>query len=879
MIPSIRESILAAKDKESLGSVVPENSSLMQLKYIFASLKTYESRYYNAKDFCTHFENQPLNVSEQMDVDEFFNLLVDKLEIHLKGSKYDNPFLYEFGGTISNDLIRKGCPHISEKEDGFSNIILSVKKSLQESLANYVEGEMLEGDNAVYCEKCDKKVNTLRRTSIKKLPRTLILVLKRFEFDYDNMCKFKVNSFCDFPLELDMEPYTQEYLKKHQDVDIQDENTNGISNRKNFQNINQMMDIDNESVSSVRYNNYKYNLKGVIIHTGTAESGHYYSIIKDNYPNSQRWLEFNDSNVKEYDFDDLAGEAYGGSDTIINKDNKREVIDRSTNAYVLFYQRDVNPGSNIEANYYYQNNYIHQLVNDAASHSSRYQYKISNISEKILDKVNTDNFQFWVGKNLFSKEYMEFVIELLIQNSQKNLKLAFDRNNNLLTINEKLQMILKMNTRDAVFARQIQLSDQFSLSHVPNELDDILFKFSSIYFFSIMLRAKDKSQLPKLLKSLKALINISINNANFILEEFSHHEVVQEYIIDCVVIEMRNMAIGVVYCAMLKIFNSFISGAISKDIFIKSSLIVFMNNLLQIVVRYNVEKKDSLKDLTHVYALIWRFANLGGGVGSAIYQATANVMNINIDFINYTKSYLVNVGFLEFVSLIYQRKSNDTIDISKCEFVQKTNTLLNEPRHKFISQKLTYKIDKLSAFEEILEKKQIDKMILQRNEGYLLMAYCDILSKCDKFTSPRTTNVEPRQVVYPEIELPDRLKDMNDLTNPLLLMTLFSEVKSKQSSLCLAMLLEQVCYNNPIMTNAVNGSICKVINALDSFELEYVMTIFRTLIKIGDSLQTKRIKDLLLAYSDVLLGNLKFYKFTEWNVDFIIRVSYINLDL
>jgi len=46
---------------------------------------------------------------------------------------------------------------------------------------------MLEGDNAYLCAQCDKKVSTLKRICIKKLPNHLILVLKRFEFDFDTM--------------------------------------------------------------------------------------------------------------------------------------------------------------------------------------------------------------------------------------------------------------------------------------------------------------------------------------------------------------------------------------------------------------------------------------------------------------------------------------------------------------------------------------------------------------------------------------------------------------------------------------------------------------------------------------------------------------------
>ena len=51
------------------------------------------------------------------------------------------------------------------------------------------EGEVLDGDNAYQCEKCDKKITAVRRMCLKKLPNHLILVLKRFEFDYDTMQK------------------------------------------------------------------------------------------------------------------------------------------------------------------------------------------------------------------------------------------------------------------------------------------------------------------------------------------------------------------------------------------------------------------------------------------------------------------------------------------------------------------------------------------------------------------------------------------------------------------------------------------------------------------------------------------------------------------
>jgi len=72
----------------------------------------------------------------------------------------------------------------------------------------------MDGDNMVYCEKCEKKYPAIWRQCIKKLPKTLILVLKRFDMDYEIFQKKKVNDFCEFPIELNMEPYTKEGLNK-----------------------------------------------------------------------------------------------------------------------------------------------------------------------------------------------------------------------------------------------------------------------------------------------------------------------------------------------------------------------------------------------------------------------------------------------------------------------------------------------------------------------------------------------------------------------------------------------------------------------------------------------------------------------------------------
>ena len=56
---------------------------------------------------------------------------------------------------------------------------------------------------------------------------------------------------------------------------------------------------------------FVYQLVGVLVHSGSANSGHYYSYIKERGVDNPRWLEFNDRIVREFNFADLAKECFG----------------------------------------------------------------------------------------------------------------------------------------------------------------------------------------------------------------------------------------------------------------------------------------------------------------------------------------------------------------------------------------------------------------------------------------------------------------------------------------------------------------------------------------------------------------------------------------
>ena len=120
-IPSFRESILNSECK------IEEKNALYQLKYVFNNLKFSDCQYFTPIEFTKNFDNEELNVREQMDIDEFFNLLIDKIENHLKGTNNENLIKYFFQGRNTDELIfQENCNHHRKNDISFYSIQLQI---------------------------------------------------------------------------------------------------------------------------------------------------------------------------------------------------------------------------------------------------------------------------------------------------------------------------------------------------------------------------------------------------------------------------------------------------------------------------------------------------------------------------------------------------------------------------------------------------------------------------------------------------------------------------------------------------------------------------------------------------------------------------------
>ncbi|KAL2134738.1 hypothetical protein VTI74DRAFT_10980 [Chaetomium olivicolor] len=285
---------------------------LYQTQKLFGFLQNSIRPFINPEDCVASiktYEDAPIDVVIQMDVDEFYNLLFDRWEGQFLNNEEKNRFRSFYGGQLVQQVRSQECDHVSERFEPFSAIQCDIKgkSSLQESLLAYVDGEIMEGDNKYKCSTCDRHVDAVKRASLKDIPDNLIFHLKRFDFNLRTMQRSKINDYFSFPTRVDMRPYTFDHLN------------NPSEERKE--------DI--------------FELVGVLVHSGTAESGHYYSYIRERPTTCDRptWIEFNDETVSTWDPASMAASCFGGPDSQGDFPPNGVVFDKQYSAYMLFYQR------------------------------------------------------------------------------------------------------------------------------------------------------------------------------------------------------------------------------------------------------------------------------------------------------------------------------------------------------------------------------------------------------------------------------------------------------------------------------------------------------------------------------------------------------------
>ena len=281
------------------------SSIILSLQRLFFDLTTNHSPV-SAKNLIKSFGWTREQIQIQHDVQEFNQLLIEVMENKMKGTADEGSFSKMFTGKYNNYIQCLNVDYHSEIKETFNEIQLTVKgyKNIYESFDSYTAEEILDNEDRIQTEKYGKQK---AKKGIKFLffPPVLLLHLKRFEYNSKKDNLVKINDYFEYYDEIELSKYLDPSAENYSKED----NT--------------------------------YILHSVIVHQGSANSGHYYAYIKQN-KHPKDWLLFNDEHVRPADRYEIFKQNFGGNYEIFkNKGGLGEIVSNNINyersAYILVY--------------------------------------------------------------------------------------------------------------------------------------------------------------------------------------------------------------------------------------------------------------------------------------------------------------------------------------------------------------------------------------------------------------------------------------------------------------------------------------------------------------------------------------------------------------
>ncbi|XP_069069987.1 ubiquitin carboxyl-terminal hydrolase 12A-like isoform X3 [Pleurodeles waltl] len=268
--------------------------TLSEIKKIFNALQKKKSVSTSKLAACLG-----LKPFKQQDVPEVFHLLLNKLDHELSNGLLFKK-LYEstmVSLTECTQCVKKDGLHI-----GCNIVILPLPVSslrngeqccsVTDALEHFLRSSEMKGENQMYCSDCREKTDATLRQALTRLPRILVVQLKRFDFSF----------------------YEQRFVKLD-----------------NAMHINTTLEVPCEM--ELQKDKKSYDLFAICDHYGGFKSGHYSAIIKPE--ENDKWFRFDDSIVTSEEILDpereksLRGKSSG----------EKYDLSRSRTAYVLMYRQ------------------------------------------------------------------------------------------------------------------------------------------------------------------------------------------------------------------------------------------------------------------------------------------------------------------------------------------------------------------------------------------------------------------------------------------------------------------------------------------------------------------------------------------------------------
>lgn len=349
-----------------------------QLQMLFAQMQLTQARAVSTRNLTTSFGWEAADAFTQHDAIELCQVLLDALEKAMAGTEQVTLIDDIFKGVMCDYVHCLGCQHENARHDPFLDVPLVIKgfgethavKSVEEALRKFITPEVLDENNLYNCEACGNKCRAVKGLRFERFPYIVMLQMKRFDFDYSTMDRIKLCDRVSFPYTLDLADYIEggkvdkEVMEKATSCEKHngDETVMKNDDEKDDEGEDKMKDEpekeekeeDEETTEMTQEEEEEekkeeeekssgmlYDLYAILIHSGSANGGHYYAYIKDY--RSGKWFQFNDSTVTEIGDADIKQVFGRDSDSDSNSWYSQNAYYRRSScgvtAYMLMYRR------------------------------------------------------------------------------------------------------------------------------------------------------------------------------------------------------------------------------------------------------------------------------------------------------------------------------------------------------------------------------------------------------------------------------------------------------------------------------------------------------------------------------------------------------------
>ena len=515
--------------------------------------------------------------------------------------------------------------------------------------------------------------------------------------------------------------------------------------------------------------------------------------------------------------------------------------------------------------------------------------------------ININNLKNAIFNNNYHRFILEFMINLFNQFFDKNVFVKLInftcRNKECEELENKLNES-RMNKYGSSLSYYIK-SGKIKLFY--NNENNILkyeknqekfleyFKFLIIYFFNIFIRGKEKKFLLGIIELIKFCLNYNSQCSIFFIEEFINANILNEYLVNCPIIENKKIFVGLIFCAMINVNNNYIPQiqSLKKERELienerKKNLEEYIKdnnnnneNLFSEIEKNNINNYDEIlfpfdnfnleKENENSLSKILEFSPLLSSLIKNILKLI-QILEMNkkgTNFLYYiifrfiiispeTRNYLIkDIKFLLFLNLYYFPEHCKKFTFEKFPFQTTWDFII--PGHKILSnvinEEIIFNYDKKYKMEEF----------------YVIFILFQLNINENDF------------ITFQKFSL-----DGYDFNNRKYILSFFKNVNTKQGAFIFGNLLCKICFNNENFTINVNKVVKDIFNGNkikihSSFFL--LLEIYLIDLKDNENLKDLRIKKIIKRIFKTINRKKNDMNVINYLIDFIIYLfqNYCNI--